>query len=130
MEYPFIEGRLLAWMTYLYRADGFLYWHVNCWQNARRFDEATCYQPDFTVVVEKSMTGDGQLLYPGANQPLPSIRLANIRDGSEDYDYLTLCGTSSREECSRLITNLKEFSRDPALLRQMRRQVAGKIVGK
>ena len=129
-EYPFIEGRLLAWMGYLYRADGFLYWHVNWWQNARRFDETTCYQLDFTVASVKSMPGDGQLLYPGANQPLPSIRLANIRDGSEDYDYLTLCGASSREECSRLIKTLTDFSRDPALLRQMRRQIANKITQK
>ena len=82
------------------------------------------------IQVEKGSAQNSILLYPGANQPLPSIRLANIRDGSEDYDYLTLCGISSREECSRLITNLKEFSRDPALLRQMRRQIAGKIIGK
>ena len=129
-EYPFIEGRLLAWMSYLYKADGFLYWHVNCWKNEKRFDESTCYQLDFAVVSVLSMPGDGQLLYPGATEPLPSIRLANIRDGSEDYDYLTMCGASSREECGKLIKSMTEYSRNPTMLRLMRRQVADKITGK
>ncbi len=129
-EYPFIEGRLLAWMSYLYKADGFLYWHVNCWKNAKRFDESTCYQADFVVVSVLSMPGDGQLLYPGATAPLPSIRLANIRDGSEDYDYLTMCGESSRKECAKLIKSMTDYSRNPALLRQMRHEVAKRIAGK
>ena len=129
-EYPFIEGRLLAWMSYLYRADGFLYWHVNMWQNAKRFDESSCYQPDFGVLQVASMAGDGQFLYPGEKGPLPSIRFANIRDGSEDYDYLTMCGASSREECGKLIKSMTEYTRDPALLREMRRQIAKRITGK
>ena len=129
-EYPFIEGRLLAWMSYLYRADGFLYWHVNMWQNAKRFDDSICYQPDFGVLQVASMAGDGQFLYPGEKGPLPSIRFANIRDGSEDYDYLTMCGASSRGECGELIKSMTEYTRDPALLREMRRRVAKRIIGK
>ena len=35
-------------------------------------------------------TGDGEFLYPGKNEIYPSIRLANLREGSEDYDYLVL----------------------------------------
>ena len=129
-EYPFIEGRLLAWMSYLYKADGFLYWHVNMWQNAKRFDDSICYQPDFGVLQVASMAGDGQFLYPGEKGPLPSIRFANIRDGSEDYDYLTMCGASSRGECGELIKSMTEYTRDPALLREMRRRVAKRIIGK
>ena len=129
-EYPFIEGRLLAWMSYLYKADGFLYWHVNMWQNAKRFDDSICYQPDFGVLQVASMAGDGQFLYPGEKGPLPSIRFANIRDGSEDYDYLAMCGASSRGECGELIKSMTEYTRDPALLREMRRRVAKRIIGK
>ncbi|MBP5672297.1 MAG: DUF4091 domain-containing protein [Victivallales bacterium] len=129
-EYPFIEGRLLAWMSYLYKADGFLYWHVNMWQNAKRFDESNCYQPDFGVLQVVSMSGDGQFLYPGEKGPLPSIRFANIRDGSEDYDYLAMCGESSRAECSELIKSMTEYSRDSNQLREMRRRIAKRIIGK
>ena len=77
-----------------------------------------------------AMPGDGQLLYPGATAPLPSIRLANIRDGSEDYDYLTICCESSREECAQLIKSLTDYSRNPTLLRQMRHRVAKRIAVK
>jgi hypothetical protein len=37
-----------------------------------------------------AFNGDGMLIYPGKNGPLPSIRLKMIRDGLEDYEYLTL----------------------------------------
>ena len=117
-------------MSYLYKADGFLYWHVNMWQNAKRFDDSVCYQPDFGVLQVASMAGDGQFLYPGEKGPLPSIRFANIRDGSEDYDYLTMCGATSRDECRELIKSMTEYSRDPALLREMRRRIAKRIMGK
>ena len=77
-----------------------------------------------------SMAGDGQFLYPGEKGPLPSIRFANIRDGSEDYDYLTMCGATSRDECRELIKSMTEYSRDPALLREMRRRIAKRIMKK
>ena len=32
------------------------------------------------------MQGDGKLLYCGVHGPIMSARLANIRDGMEDYD--------------------------------------------
>jgi hypothetical protein len=35
--------------------------------------------------------GGGNLLYPGENfQPLPSIRLKNLRDGMQDYEYFVM----------------------------------------
>jgi hypothetical protein len=38
--------------------------------------------------------GDGHLIYPGPDgNPLPSVRLALIRDGIEDYEYLYLLKT-------------------------------------
>jgi hypothetical protein len=91
IEYPLHDGRLLAWMTYYNQADGFLFWHTNNWlRNTKRFNENTTYQPEFNLFIIGGSAGDGQLLYPGQNGPLPSIRLANLRDGSEDYDYLKL----------------------------------------
>jgi len=40
----------------------------------------------------KWANGDGNLIYPGPESPLSSIRLENIRDGLEDYEYLRLLG--------------------------------------
>ena len=46
LEYPPVEGRiLLGFLTYLHRADGFLYWHVNNWRGESHplMDESKCY---------------------------------------------------------------------------------------
>lgn len=124
VEYPFIEGRLLAWQTFRHKADGLLYWHVNAWTDNFYFDESLCYQTAFKLNSIQEMPGDGQLLYPGAGGPLPSIRLANIRDGSEDYDYLAMYGEKGRDFCKKLAPSMTKFSRDPKQLRAFRRQIA------
>ena len=124
VEYPFIEGRLLAWQTFRHKADGLLYWHVNAWSDKFYFDESLCYQTAFKLNSIEEMPGDGQLLYPGAGGPLPSIRLANIRDGSEDYDYLAMYGEKGRDFCKKLAPSMTKFSRDPRQLRAFRRQIA------
>ena len=91
LEYPFHDARILAWMSYYNEADGFLFWHTNNWYRGTKYmNEASSFQPDFRLFVIGGAAGDGQFLYPGKDRPFPSIRLANIRDGSEDYDYLKL----------------------------------------
>ena len=91
LEYPFRDGRILAWMSYYNEADGFLFWHTNNWYRGTKYlDENSTFQNDFKLFVIGGAAGDGQFLYPCENGPVPSIRLANLRDGSEDYDYLKL----------------------------------------
>ncbi|MBI4579117.1 MAG: DUF4091 domain-containing protein, partial [Planctomycetes bacterium] len=96
VEYPAIEARLLMGaMSYKYRVDGFLYYLINNhWERNRDvirtgprtgWDPASC--PNRR---DKWANGDGNLIYPGPDGPLSSIRLANIRDGLEDYEYLYL----------------------------------------
>ena len=56
---------------------------------------------------------------------LPSIRLANVRDGIEDGELLKMMADEGRAAaadaaCRKLITDLKHFSRDPAALRSAR----------
>ena len=91
LEYPFRDGRILAWMSYFNEADGFLFWHTNNWYRGTKYlDENTTFQSEFKLFVIGGAAGDGQFLYPCKNGPVSSIRLANLRDGSEDYDYLKL----------------------------------------
>lgn len=133
LEYPFIEGRLLAWMSYQFKADGFLFWHANLWLNGTKpFDESTTYQPEFKTSLVMRMTGDGQFIYPGKNGPVPSIRLANLRDGSEDYDYFTLLADKIgpdevRKLCAQLSKSRTDFTRDPSKLRTLRSKIAAMI---
>jgi hypothetical protein len=131
VDYPSIEGRLLAWMTFAWEADGLLYWHVNCWKSPTVIDDNNPYlnwEPGYIG----GMTGDGCLTYPLKSGPASSIRLENIRDGSEDYDYLWLLaqakGRDAVEACtSRLIKTLTDFNRDPAALEKVRGQIADQL---
>ncbi len=101
IEYPAIEARLLPGaMSYRYEADGFLYYLINLWRSNRKpitagpfvqWDTASFVEmkdPNDKKRVTAVGNGDGNLIYPGADGPLSTIRLENIRDGFEDYEYL------------------------------------------
>ena len=132
LEYPPIEGRLLGWMTHLYRSDGLLFWHVNYWHGQRKLDERETFFPDWHTYSSLMMPGDGIFLYPGENRILPGIRLAQIRDGVEDYEWLQLAaarkGAEAADAFSRqLIQDMTHFTRDPALLRRVRHALGDMI---
>ena len=131
LEYPPIEARLLGWMTHLYRADGFLFWVVNFWtRKGSLLDESDTYL-EWNSSIDNRQNGDGVLMYPGHDHILPSIRLANVRDGIEDGELLKIMSGEGRsaaadEACRKLITDLKTFSRDPAALRTARDALLGR----
>ena len=125
MDYPSIEGRLLAWMTYAFEVDGLLYWHVNYWSHNAPIDGDDPYlswSPTFIA----GMTGDGVLVYPHKEGLISSIRLENVRDGIEDYEVLTLLEKrrgrdAAMAACHTLIDSMTQFSRDPDKLEAVRR---------
>ena len=124
LEFPFIEGRLIGWQTHKYGADGFLFWVVNFWTRENScLDESDTYL-DWDSTINNRQYGDGMLLYPGRENILPSIRLANVRDGVEDGELLKIVAgrdpAAAKAACDRLMTDLKNFTRDPALLQSER----------
>ena len=115
-------------MTHLYRADGLLYWHVNYW-NGSCIDESDTFLPSWKTYSSLHMPGDGVLLYPGKDHILPSMRLAQIRDAVEDYEWLQLAAAKSGEaavdaECRSIVRSMTDFSRDSAVLLAVRRSLA------
>ena len=131
LEYPAVEGRLvLGYLTWLYRADGFLFWHVNNWRAGNvPMDETDTYFPEWNTWNHLGISGDGIFLYPGKEHILPSIRFANIRDGEEDYEYLLRAekrlGRKAVEEMVRpLVRSQTDFTRDPAALSALRRNLS------
>jgi len=128
-DYPAIEGRLIWWMTRLWRVDGLLYWHVNFWNYPDNNIIESGPYVKWRMTNIARMTGDGVLTYPGPDGLLSSIRLENIRDGIEDYEYLHLLARSKGEDavagiCRSLIKDRKDFTRDPAQLLSARRKLA------
>ncbi|HSW45356.1 MAG TPA: DUF4091 domain-containing protein, partial [Phycisphaerae bacterium] len=171
LEYPPIEARLLMGAkSFKYDPAGFLYYAVtkygySLWQSGiipkqvpiengpyTSWDGRVAYSDKYSGYTD----ADGCLYYPGPVSvgPLPSIRVENIRDGLEDYEYLhMLKGLTGRMTClfpagdptkdqfiaeanallavpGNVVTHLgtSGFTRDPAILYAYRAQVAAKIL--
>ena len=133
-EYPPVEGRLLGWMTWRWRADGFLFWIVNKWHGTYRFKEDDTYFPDYRTYNGNGMPGDGIMMYPGEHHIFASIKLAQCRDAEEDYEYLQLAAAKSGRDgadaaCDSIIKSLVEYTRDPASIRTARKRLVKMIIG-
>jgi hypothetical protein len=135
---PLMEARVLWWQAYQQKMDGVLYWGVNIWErrgNRRPIDLARGPLLDWGVTTGKAkddlwlqeLHGDGLLLYPGKDGPIGSIRLANLRDGLEDYEYLRLLG--QRDACLPVTKDLTHFTLDPAVLYTQRDRIAKALAG-
>ena len=95
-EHPPLDSRLLAWQQYAENCDGVFNWGVNYWHNRALADDGDVYLKDWTV--GSGMSGDGLMFYPGRNGPLPTIRLANVRDGVQDYELMKLAEAKAGRE--------------------------------
>lgn len=158
IEYAGIETRLLMGaMSFKYKAGGFLYYATAKWPagygNApitsgpyTSFDPRTGYYESGQGDVD----GDGNFFYPGPTGPVPSIRLENIRDGLEDYEYLHLLKAVTKivNRCPKtpeqlafvsqanvllavptsIVTSVSVYGRDSLAFYEYRRQIAEKIL--
>ena len=111
---PYLGARIIPWMAWKYQVDGFLIWTMNSvptpnivkepqrrWPNAPWHDGRT--------------RGCGTLAYPGPNYELiPGMRLAQLRDGMEDYEYFHVL----RDAASKL-----DKARHRALLRKIEKEL-------
>ena len=78
----------------------------------------------------RDYNGDGYLLYPGREGlPLASVRLANLRDGFEDYEYLKLQENlqGETEIADEVVQSPTRYSSDPEIVNRTRRLIAERI---
>jgi len=155
IEYPTIESRLLTGaMSYKYEAGGFLYYMINLWYSNKKvvgpgpytdWDPGSCDDSR-----GKTANGDGSLMCPGPEGPLSTIRMENIRDGFEDYEYLyrlreladavrkqgtSAAGQSFLAEADKLLAvpdnvldSVVEYTTDPQDLSKYRCELAAAIL--
>jgi hypothetical protein len=96
VEYPGVEARLLMGiMPFKYESQGFLYYSLNYWKTGpvhTPFPEHLNKGPltNYDGRSWGDTNGDGLVFYPGDNGPVVTMRMKNIRDGLEDYEYLWL----------------------------------------
>lgn len=158
IEYAGIEPRLLMGaMPFKLRVGGFLHYAIANWNFGpssglitsgpyTNWDSRTVYSDSSKGWVN----GDGSLYCPGPTGPLPTIRLENMRDGLEDYEYLALlksitrtvnrCATSPEQQQfvaeanallavpSSIVSSATSYTRNAADLYGFRQQVALKIL--
>jgi len=138
---PLVEARVIWWQAYHQKMDGLLYWGLNIWS---RQDNDYIIDPEtdgprlkWSITTGgdqwRTLHGDGVMLYPAKDGPIGCIRLANLRDGIEDYEYLwrsaELEGSveKAREACLPVTTSLTTFTRDPAAVYAQREAIARRI---
>ena len=91
IDSPLLGQRLISWMQYYYGIDGQVYWCVN--YNQTEDSNGNIVNRDiWTNPISPGMgAGDGFLVYPGKDYdvygPITSMRLENIRNSFEDYEY-------------------------------------------
>ena len=98
LDYPVFDCRIIMTLSYMYKVEGILYWCINReWKNNLSINEKwpdAEWKPYIYHMIKgtrKYKNGMGNLVYPGRNgKLLPSLRLENLRDGLEDYEYLVM----------------------------------------
>lgn len=137
VDFAGIEHRILFWQASVLGFRGMHYWSVNY---SEPDQDPWKSQLDATPV-----NGDGCLVYPGADGPVNSIRWEIIRDGIEDYDYLSLLSDLSKRlenrsgatalvnrakaafDLKELVPDLMTFTRDPHVLLKKRHEIGALI---
>ena len=141
-----VKHRLLFWQQKMYNVDGFLYYMVNDWENAKSWTKKYEHAVAGTVV---DTYGNGVLIYPGGALqeyvdkygsdgypgPIGSLRLESVRDGVEDYDYFTILDELYGEGTSDLIikqitTSLGNYKTDSELFTRLRTAVGDLIAAR
>ena len=132
LDFPVLNYRVPMWGSWRYQMTGLLYWSAVYWERVKDpwLDQLTIYG---------RYNGDGSLLYPGADAgidaPITSIRLKNIREGMEDYEYfkiLTELGDEEfvDEQVRKVIQTWLSCEKNPDRLMAVRERLAQRIVQK
>ncbi|MBO0881157.1 MAG: DUF4091 domain-containing protein, partial [Mycobacterium sp.] len=142
--YPPIDTRMmLGPMSHQSGVDGVLYYKVDRWINHPLLEDGV--YSNWDPATFSTTAGDGSLFYPGRKGPLASIRLANFRDGMQDYNLLDLLSdrithapadvpaaelakARSLLTAQSVVRSDTDYTEDPATYRNWRSAVAGEIV--
>lgn len=130
IDFPVTSYRIAPWLNRRYGITGLLYWSVVYFGSP---DRDPWQDPGFRV----RWNGEGALFYPGnavgIDGPIASIRLKNLRDGMEDYEYFALLeslgGTEAVDAIVReAVPTWGNWKSGPAILPALRERLAEEIL--
>jgi len=133
IDFPLLEFRVPMWMSWRYGLTGILYWSPVWW----RATPDMWTDPGTYRVNKDVYNGEGALIYPGSeaglNGPVVSMRLKQIREGLEDFEYLKLLADRGdrafAEEAVRTIArSWTDWNPDSKALYDAREAIARRLV--
>lgn len=170
IDHPGTELRAWLWQTWERNIEGILIWQTNYWTSSAAYPDAAhpqnpyqdpmSWTSGYSTPAGRKLpwgNGDGRFIYPPAaaadgkptspvlDGPVDSIRWEMLRDGVEDYEYLTMLkklltekkGSLDKtvyEQYAELLTvpesiskDLTHFTTDPTTIEAQRHKIAQAI---
>jgi len=136
-----VRNRVFQWLAYLDQIEGELYYSTDyCWTTSCGDATSGATNDPWVSVYAFGGNGDGTLVYPGTPAKIggttpvtvPSIRLALLRDGMEDFEYLhalDLAGDTAfaTSTARAFITSATLYSNDPAMMQAARQALGARL---
>ncbi len=144
IDAPAMDLVMVPWITARYEMDGILYWAINWWsQTTNPWLDAGTFHSGFLCSGGWVLNGEGSLWYPGdytenytgqpnVEGPVSSIRFELLREGIEDYVYLSMLEDMGDEDFARelvqnFVVDVRAFSRNVEELYANRKAMAQRI---
>ena len=134
IDFPLLDFRIPMWISWRYGLSGILYWSSVWWG----VTPDVWTNPGTYKMNHDIYNGDGSLLYPGTavgvDGPILSIRLKEIREGFEDYEYLKLLADKGQrplvdQTVQSIARSWTDWNPDPRALYNARAAIARALTG-
>lgn len=144
IDAPAMDLVMVPWITARYEMDGILYWAINWWsQTTNPWLDASTFHSGFLCSDGWVLNGEGSLWYPGdyterftgqpdVDGPVSSIRFELLREGIEDYVYLSMleelgAKDFATELVQSFVIDVRAFSRNVEELYANRKAMAQRL---
>jgi len=135
---------MVPWITARYEMDGILYWGINFWEDTSNpWIDANTFLDGIDCSEGWTLNGEGSVWYPGdfvkeytgqpdVDGPVSSIRFELLREGIEDFVYLSMLeklGDKSFADgiVEGMVVDVGNFSRNVTALYNARKTLAARI---
>lgn len=137
IDQPLSSYRVPAWINWQYKITGLLYWSTVYSSTTITGVEDPWTLPIYFSSGGDADNGEGYLMYPGTpcgiDGPIASMRLKNIRDGMNDYEYFVILEKlAGRDVVTKIVSqeapNWWAVSYDPKTVLSTRERIANEIM--
>jgi hypothetical protein len=132
LDFPLLNYRIPMWISWRFGITGLLYWSAMNWAPTRDvWTNPVTYGDHYNM--------EGSLLYPGADAGvqgfITSIRLKQIREGLEDYEYFAILArrrsrVAADDVVKKIARSWQDWDTDPRRLVEARAKIAKLILAK